>query len=878
MKPSQNAMRLIAGVVACWVNAPLLAAPPVDLAKKSPTIDPPIITAGPPELVSAMRGDIIKLKIEFKSNKSLVPQIKWVIRSQSLVCRDATCTLKTSGIAPGNHAVYIVVFDDAGSDSTKFNLRVDDPVRGKNPKEIDVPAGQLTEGQKETPEDRTKNPGGFLSRHSISAITGRAYSHNRSVIHVIGRETETIAAADSLRTSNPGLLTLKLTGSDETWLLEGSMARLAGTNKGRGLLRLERGIVRSRTLSNRDPGWDISSGGFVFRGDGKQDIVVQRLPGDEILVTALRGPVRIHKEATYKGNADENIFFKITQGSIIRLKVTKNTAEQDPTRPQIAGSPAERDAVAAIIRTTTPQYLTKRDVTDQEKFPFIRNRSPGALNDAVKSARIALNQSDPWLAIEPLLYRLDEATKDQDACYLIGRSYVEMLLLPEGEEWLQKAIAGPTPGNVQTPSAASDNAQIMLGILNYKKKSWSAAAAYFTSANLDAWLKEPDLSGERAYMVGKSCALGEYRHCAKVYLSRAANDRMTVEGRNEARILLKKIDVLPGSTWSSSMHFGYNSNIFGLKSPSNKVALPAGVTHNQTGFAVGSLGLASRGSASDELPQDDQDRGGIEFKLNLQKSMYVNSDLSNYGVSTYAGQLGIFYTRASRKADSEDASGSVPFMDLGLNAYMIMGGIGSQRVHDEAGAGMRLSLPWLLGTELAYQNGRAVDPQPSLEHEIDYLTGERSGTADDTANISRFILSFVPFGPTSLTGEAKGSTNVALEGESITASRSAPLDGTGAIHMLNVKMTMARKVLDRATLRVLAGADTLTRNINSEDSEALGSPAKQTKITLGLNYEHALTPFLIIDLATNQGITTTSPSTIDSFSRTMVTVGARIDF
>ena len=878
MKCPQISMRLLAGLAASWVGAPSFAAPSDDAGKKSAAVQLPIITAGPPELVNAMRGDVIKLKIEFNSNKSLIPQIKWVIRSQSLVCRDDTCTLKTSAIAPGNHAVYIVVFDDSGSDSMKFNLRVGDPVRGKNPREIVIPPGPLTGEQQETADDQTKNTGSFLSRHSVSAINGRAYSHNRAVIHIVGHESKPLGEADTLRTSDPGLLAVKLTGSDETWLLEGSVGKLTGKSSGRGLLRLERGIVRSRALTNRDPGWDIASGGYVFRGDGKQDIIVQRLPGDEVLVTALRGPIRIHTEATYKGHADENVFFKITQGSMIRLKVTTSATGQDPARPQTAGSPAEQEVVATVIRTTTPQYLTRRDATDPEKFPFIRNRFPGALSDAVKAARSALNQSDPWLAIEPLLYRQEEAIKDQDACYLIGQSYVEMLLFPEGEEWLQKSIAAPLGTKAQNTSAASDKAQIMLGILNYKKKSWASAAAHFTTANLETWLKEPDLAGERAYMVGKSCALGEYRHCAKIYLSRAANNRLTPEGRSEARLLLKKIDLLPGSTWSSTLHVGYNSNIFGLKKASNKAALPDGVTHNQTGFAFGSLALASRGSASDELPQDDQDRGGIEFKLNLEKSLYVNQDLANYGVSTYAGQLGIFYTRASRKATSEDSSGNAPSIDLGLHAYMIMGGIGSQRIHDEGGAGMSISLPWLMGTEFNYQNGRTVDPQPSLEHEIDYLTRERTGAADDTATVSRIGLKIVPFGPTSLTGEPKGSTHVALEGESLSATRSGPLDGTGPLRMINTKLIMARKVLVGATLRILVGADTMTRSISSEDSEALVSPTKQTKFTIGLNYEHALTPFIMIDFAANQGIATSTPSTIDSFSRTLVTTGARIDF
>ncbi|NBQ55029.1 MAG: hypothetical protein EBU49_15815 [Proteobacteria bacterium] len=292
---------------------------------------------------------------------------------------------------------------------------------------------------------------------------------------------------------------------------------------------------------------------------------------------------------------------------------------------------------------------------------------------------------------------MDDVAKDREASYLIGRSYVEMLLLPEGEEWLQKALVAPTSEKIKNSSKSTDSAQIMLGILNYKKKSWSSAAANFTAANLEAWLKEPDLAGERAYMVGKACALGEYRHCAKVYLSRAAVDRVTAEGKSEARNLLKKIDVLPGSTWSSRLRIGYNSNIFGLKNPGSKDALPEGANHNQTGFALGSLALSSRGSASDELQQDDQDRGGIEFKLNLQKSMYANSDLANYAVSTYEGQLGVFYTRASRKPTSEDSIGSSPFMDLGFNAYMIMGGVPAKPIRprfDQATQDRLMDLAW----------------------------------------------------------------------------------------------------------------------------------------------------------------------------------------
>jgi len=852
-----------------WLAIFWLAMPVVARAKPKPVI--PVITAAPPKNVDATRGDVLKLSVKFKANKNLVQQVKWVLRSQSLVCRDAECTLRTSAIRPGSHAVYVIVFDESGSDSVKFDLRIDEPQKGRTSTIVKVVPEPVTAERREEDQPATE-ASRFFAKHDVVPIQGRTYAHSRSVVNVIGQSGEKCEGADTLRTGSPGMLRFALPGADESWLMEGSMVKLRGKPGSRAVARLERGTIRSRALNNIDPGWDVAAGGYVFRGDARRDIVVQRLPGDEIIVTALRGTFRIHTEATFKGAADEETFFKISQGSMIRLKVTNASASQDPSRPDPAGSPAEQDSVAAIVRATTPQYLTRRDNADPANSIFIRNRKPSSLDEANKIARTALDNDDPWVAIEPLLFRLDEAAKNSEASYLTGRSYVEMMLLPEGEQWLQKSL------EAANNDGAVNDARIMLGVLSYKRRAWFNAATFFNSANMDSWLRDPKLGGERAYFAGKSCALGEQRSCAKRLLPRAAKEGPTPAAREEARLLMKKLDRLPGYTRFAGLTVGYNSNIFGLAKPGDKSSLPEGISKNQTGLWRLSGGFQSRSSALDELPQDDQNRFGLAFNVNVDRGGYFDSGATNYALSTYTGDLGIFYTRAAKKPERDAASGAEPAMDIGMHAYVLTGGVGSQRVHDEGGGGITLSLPWMLGLDLGYRQGRVVDPQPELEHRIEYLTGEPSKSADDTGKITRISLRLVPMGPNSLTGEPKGTSQVAIESERVHATRQNDPTGTGPVTTFRPTLVISRKVLENAAMSLIGGTESITRDISQADSLATGLPLTQSKFLFGITFKANLSPVTSLDVDARQITSSSSGSSATSFKRSVATVGTRFEF
>lgn len=831
----------------------------------------PRITAAPPKVVQVTRGDVVKLRVDYKANRDLVQQVKWVIRSQSMVCRDATCTLRTSGIRPGSHAVYVVVFDDSGSDSLKFDLQVRELAKGEKARQVTVTPEAVSDDRRIDDGDGA-DTAQFFMRHVMIPVQGRAYSHSRSEVRVVGQGGEAIGKTDTLRTGTPGLLRISLPGADESWLLDGSLLRLRGRAGSRGTARLERGTIRSRALNNVDPGWDLAAGGYVFRGNGQRDIVVKRLPGDEILVAVLRGDVRVHTETTVKGQADEEAFFRITPGSMIRLRTITGATGQDPSRPVIAGTPGEQEIIAQIIRLTTPQYLAKRENADATRSAFIRNRKPVSLDDAAKMARASLASGDAWLAIEPLLFRLDEAAKQPAASYLVGRSYVEMLLLREGEEWLTKSL------ELSDQGTSANDARIMLGNLNYKRKAWSAAALYFTAANLDAWISDPKLGGERSFIAGKSCALGEKRSCARNLLPRAAREGSSPSARDEARLLLKKLDLLPGHTRQAGIRIGYNSNIFGLTNPGDDTMLPEGVKSNQTGSWNAFVGIESRSMASDETLTDDQNRLGLEFKADISRSGYAKDDVTDYAISTYQGQLGLFYTLAAKPEPDAPSSAREPLMDFVLNGYLMMGGVGRQRVHDEAGAGVRFRLPWLLGLDLEYRKGRAVDPQPDLEHRIDYLTGEPSASADDTGAISRLHMRFVPIGPNSLTGEDRGASHFVIEAGTINVQRESFPDGTGPLRLLQPRLHASRKVLDQAVTTFTLGTDIITRDITATAANSLGLPQRQTKSLVGVNFSVDVSQFVTIDLDARHYISTSSGSSTGSFKRTVATLGTIWDF
>lgn len=829
----------------------------------------PTLTMGPPADVSAVQGDIVKMQVQYTADSGRVQQVRWAMKSgnsRSISCKEAKCTLRTSSLKPGDYAVYVVVFDEAGSDSMKFDFRLSEAPPKYEPKQIEVPLVKANDDSREKKTAILPVTGQFLR-----TIEGRAFAHNRLQVRVIGNTPEPLGKLDSIRTANPGVLNFSITPQDEAWILDSSLARIVRNSQQRTFVKLERGTIRVRTLRNIDKDWNLAAGGYVFAGGDRQDTVVIKLPGDELLVASLRGITKVHRESTVKGEPDKDQSFSLNPGSVIRLKVIAGAESADPGRPEPAETTAEIDAIAAVIRKTTPQYLKSRSEVAAGNGTFILNRKPESLQAAKTAARKYADEKDAWLALESLLFRYDEATQDTGASYLVGRSYLDMLLYPEAEEWLRRAIDPARPGK---DIAMANEAKLVLGHLAFKRKDWDTASRHFESADRSAvenWTRDKGRGAERKFMIGKSCALSERRRCARGYLPQVAVSDLPAETREEARNLLKKIPVLPGYTLRLSGGLGYNSNIFALKEAGSN-ELPGTATKNQDGTFKGAFHFDLRGGAHDQLAQDEQRRFGIAFGLDLEKSGFNTTKMASYGRSDYDGRFGIFFTAPSSPGKPTHAFDGTAYV------YMSTTGIGSQRVHDEAGGGLQISVPALLGMEFDARFGRAIDPQPPLDQILDPLTGEYIAASDDSGSIMRIKLHLVPFGPDSLTGEFRGRRQLSIDSSLISATRSDLPGNSGDLQITNAQIKLAQKAVDNGILSILAGSEQVKRDLTEEESSELGVPLQRSRIKAGLNYYHEVNQAVHIEASTDYTIGTAQPASFDGFNRSTASLGLHLQF
>jgi hypothetical protein len=829
----------------------------------------PSISMGPPPEVFAVQGDIVKMQIQYSAEAGRPQEIRWAMKSgtsRTISCKEAKCTLRTSGLKPGDYAIYIIVFDDTGSDSMKFDFRVAPAPQKYQPKQIEVPLVKITAESKESKTAVLPVTGQFLR-----TIEGRAFAHNRQQVRVIGSNRESLGKLDSIRTGNPGVLHFSITTQDEAWLMESGLARIVKNSRKKTFVKLERGAMRIRTLRNIDKDWNLASGGYVFTGTEKQDTIVIRLPGDEILVASLRGVTKVHRESTVKGDPDPDQFFTLSPGSIVRLKSIAGTETKDPGRPSTAGNPAEVDAIAAIIRKTTPQYLKARSDFPTNDESFIINRKPPSLQSATAAAKKYVEEKDPWLALEHILYRHEEAARDADASYLTGRSYLDAHLYPEAEEWLKRAI---DPTRPLKDSTMVNEAKLLLGELSFRRKDWDSAGMYFSAVErgaIDIWIRDNGRGMERKFIIGKSCAFSERRKCAREFLPQVAISDLPADIRDESRYLLKKIPTLPGHTLRLTGSIGYNSNVFSLKDASSK-NLPGNAPKNQDGTYKGSIHFDLRGGAHDQLAQDDQIRFGIAAQLDLEKSSFTTGKLASYALSHYDGLIGLFLTAPAGRGKPTNAFDGTTYV------YMSTAGIGSQRVLDEAGGGLRIAVPVILGLDLDVRYGRAIDPQPSLDQILDPLTGEYTGASDDSGSNIRLKLGLVPFGPSSLTGEVRGRMQMSIKSSLMFAQRATAPGTSGDLKIIAAEARLAQKAVSNGVLSLLFGSEKLQRDITEERSSELGVPQQRTRNRAGLNYLHEVNQSMQFEVSTEITRGTAQPESFDSFTRSVTSCGLHYFF
>jgi hypothetical protein len=279
-----------------------------------------------------------------------------------------------------------------------------------------------------------------------------------------------------------------------------------------------------------------------------------------------------------------------------------------------------------------------------------------------------------------------------------------------------------------------------------------------------------------------------------------------------------------------------------------------------------------RGGAHDQLAKDEQSRFGIAFGVDLEKSGFNTTKMASYGRSDYDGRFGIFFTAPSSPGSPTHAFDSTAYV------YMATSGIGSQRVHDEAGGGLRISMPSLLGMDLDSRFGRAIDPQPTLDQILDPLTGEYIAASDDTGSITRFKLHLVPFGPDSLTGEFRGRRQLSIDASMTNAKRGDLAGNSGDLQITMAQIKLAQKAVDNGVLSILAGSEQIKRTLTEDESLELGVPLQRTRTKAGLNYYQEVNQAMHIEAATDYTIGTAQPSSFEGFTRSTASIGFHLQF
>lgn len=825
------------------------------------------ITKAPPETISAIRGDVLQLNVEFQGDPTLYQKVKWTVKSVSMVCREKNCKFKTSSLKPGKYAVYIVVFDKNSSDSMRFDLRVREPNRGEKPAIKTIKAEPVDPARSDVNFSESKKR--IFSGYYATTVAGKTFANSNRRIDVIGTQRRQINQFSTLRTASDGLMRIYRTGENETWLSNRTFVNLDVTKSGRGLIRLVRGAVRSRSLGNlsRSAQWDVAAGGYMFKGDQNQDFIVKTIPGDELLVASLRSSLNIHAFDRKSGNADKESFFRLPAGSIIRLKTIFGDTNGSMGKSEPGDSLPERTAIASILRETSPQYLDKRTATDTRVF--LNPLPPVNFKSALRKATDAINRNDALLAAEQLLFDLDTAGKSPEAAYVLGRAYLFLHLDDEGENWMKKGIEiMRAKKSSKLDSNLLDDLHGALGRLYFRNKMWPEAAVQFTEINLTSWLERNKLNANLAFEVGKSFALGGMAHEAKHLLIWSTEHSPVKESREESRILLKDLEIYPGSTARISAGIIYNSNVLGLQKPGDQKSLPEGIDKNQTGMWVADLSWKVRSSAADDHQTDSQTRYGLSASVNLLRESFFEKSLLPYTFSKYSGKFGFFFTPAaenSRHAESTQLFSRPALFDLDVHSYFEVGGIGDQRVHDEAGAGTALTIPRLLDASVSIRYGRVIDPQKDLQHAIDYLSREPALGTDDSGTITGIGLKLVPIGPNNLDGEPPGTTRLQMQTDFLRANHQSYPNGSGQRQQTNVKIEYTKKFLMSTCISIHAGATLEKHDLTAEQSSYMAAPSIRQRINFGLQYAQDINEYLSLGISTSQFMVTQTPS--ESFTK-----------
>jgi tetratricopeptide (TPR) repeat protein len=646
--------------------------------------------------VAIYQGDKLSLQVEAEGRKLLY---RWV-RNYKTICTDAECLFDSAVWGVGTQAVTVVVYNELGSQSLTFNIKV--MVRSPE-RDITTVEPELIEAK-----DIESLAVGDLY---VKAMRGIGYSYVERDIRVIAQLARSLKWLEVLRSHVSGSLIFGVKDQEEHVLSTGGQARLV-TIDNRRVIKLEKGSLRSRQLDpSIAPLWSILlQEGLQIDVDKTGDVGVYARAKGSYEIIAFRGNVRLRtiddagtvKDVTLKAGEMLSVAnIKASYGDI-EIPNSKNTTKMfRETSPQyFAGSPSKERVNGAFIHK------------DAKKF------AGQDVSETLKQAKEYLSKNDPLAALEILLYAPKKSRDSAEWSLRVGECYQNLGIHREAFKYFNaaKEKLGDDPSL----------ALIAIGKLMVISRQWQKSLDAFEDVNLEGSNDKQEVlyyQGVAAFNLAKM-------NDAKLFF------KESIWTPNDKDLLTSAYEYLGSAKDSGWFHlkasgrYGSDSNVFHWGSGTRT----EGYETAKSMYYSGHLDI--------DLKAFSSDQSELIFGYHLDRRFYFESALKDFSPMD---QRFFIHWSLGIGEDSEVDLGADDrsVLRLEIDPYIHLTSLNGERSADIFGIDTSVQMPNVFaGPKLIIGYANISDPLPAFDDKVDPILLEPVLPSDRSAKLTQYGLGF----------------------------------------------------------------------------------------------------------------------------------------
>lgn len=636
--------------------------------------------------ISVYEGDKIKLDVRVGEGDY---SVTW-IRQRQVLCKTTTCEVDTTKWSYGRHKVVLVVYNNKGSRSVTYQIRVFTREPGQNP-------------VVRQPELVT-----YVARPDAEGVDdlvaktqrGIVYSYSTDKIQVLAAAPRNLSWNETLKTENKSIVEFGRTSVDQHFLIDAGKIQLAIDATSKRGINLQRGTLRSRQLEKASPAWMIYvENKFEIAADNVGDVLVQRQVRGEkrIVVQTIRGVARV----AIKSKKETKVVY-VPQGVRMEFYDSGDIGEKRILSAE----------VGKAVYQTTLRYLVDDGKAKAEEFTLDQKlwRTSEAQRKlakpaAVKQAREFIADNDPLLAIEVL--KKFSTSEDKEVAITLAEAFFHIGAYGTAEKALDQ-------------SYTEEGRAVEWDLV--KSKIWLLKQEYE---------KVFDLLYDRNVENEKNNTFLYYRGVAQFHLGlyggafndfKDCSELCGEEGlKGSSRDFLK---VLEEDKWFRAYGFigiHYQGNLFRLSKVESHYR---GYANAASGYYSG-VGLWTR-------MYENRNFGGY-FQFDLSRKDYFDKLLKKFEP-----------VYQNFRFDLDFKMGGLPhkpFAKFTVSPYLTMQYFANDRIADHVGSEFSLGFPLVMFQPgMFYQFAKITDPLPVQDDILDPVTFEIVPASDRSTTLKYYGL------------------------------------------------------------------------------------------------------------------------------------------